>query len=237
MHNTIYIHTEDIHNVVSPEQVVPIIMDKVKPTSVLDVGCGIGTWLSVFEEHGIKEYLGIDGEHVRKEMLKIPVTHFTTQNLTKPSSLNKIFDLALCLEVAEHLPESAADTLVEFLVRHAESILFSAAIPGQGGQNHLNEQWTAYWEIKFNKHGFYFHDSIRPLIWNNEKVQWWYKQNIFLITKQKTNEPINSIVHPELFISTHTTLNNVISGKAGVKQSFKIFTKSIAILLKKILHK
>ena len=134
-------------------------------SKVLDVGCGIGTWLKAFEECGVKDYLGLDGNHVNRSLLKIPAEKFRVQNLLESFRLNRKFDLVISLEVAEHLDEKISDQFVKGLVEHGETIVFSAAIPYQSGQNHVNEQWPAYWQQKFEKHGYYFHDVIRPKIW------------------------------------------------------------------------
>src|SRR5690606_34222821 len=105
-------------------------------------------------------------------------------DLTKKLELNKKYDMAISLEVAEHLPESAADTFVESLTSHASIILFSAAIPQQGGQYHVNEQWPNYWNEKFKKRGFQAFDILRSEFWNNEHVPWWYRQNMVFFVKQ-----------------------------------------------------
>ncbi len=126
--NTLYIHEENVHNLTAPREVIPIIMSITTPKSVLDVGCGIGTWLKVFEEHGIKDYLGVDGNYVDFKKLKISQEKFHTQDLREYWSLNRKFDLVISLEVAEHLPEANADQFVKILVEHSDSIIFSAAI-------------------------------------------------------------------------------------------------------------
>lgn len=195
-----YHHTEDVYNMAAPREVVPIIMELIKPKSVLDVGCGTGTWLKAFEEAGVEHYYGLDGHYVKESQLQIPHKKFIVTDFSKQWAINEEFDLVVSLEVAEHLPESSADTFIESLVAHGDVILFSAAVPGQGGQHHINEQWPEYWQQKFAKHGFYFHDTIRPLIWNNEKVNWWYRQNIFIINRIRDNAAqALSKVHPELF--------------------------------------
>lgn len=234
----IYIHTEDVHNMTAPREVVPLVMDMVKPSSVLDVGCGTGTWLSAFEEAGIRDYLGIDGAYVQSTQLKIPAEKFKPVDLKAPWTLNRTFDLVVCLEVAEHLPQSSADMFVEALTCHADTILFSAAIPHQGGQHHINEQWPEYWQQKFAHHGFYFHDSVRSKIWSNEKVEWWYRQNIFLITRKQSEQPVLPLVHPELFkqkmLNENAYHESLISGKQGMQLSAKIFFNAVWFKLKKI---
>jgi SAM-dependent methyltransferase len=223
----LYIHTEQYHNLKSPRLVVPIVLAITSPKSVLDVGCGIGTWLKVFEEYGIKDYVGVDGEYVDRSMLEIPKYNFRSQDLRKKWDLKRKFDLVVSLEVAEHLPAECANEFVESLIIHGDTILFSAAIPGQGGQNHINEQPLGYWESKFEKHGFFFHDVIRPLIWENGEIEWWYRQNIFLV---KRNLPLTKplfTIHPELFYSNLEYHQKLLGGNFGVKLGIKIFLKSL----------
>lgn len=202
-----YFHEEEIHNTSSAGLILPIVLGLINPKSILDIGCGIGTWLSVAKKLGIKDLIGVDGEYVDPKLLGKYLNNeeFLSYDLTQTLDLKRKFDLCLCLEVAEHLPESSSDTLVKTLIKHSDSILFSAAIPGQGGQNHVNEQWPNYWSEKFLKHGYVFLDIIRPLIWNNSNVDFWYKQNIFLVVKDShelaSNFPSSSLslVHPELY--------------------------------------
>jgi len=236
MTNT-YIHTEYIHNLNAPREVVPIIMELINPKSVLDVGCGTGTWLKVFAENGVENYLGVDGDFVDKNQIKIPLSKFKVHDLRQDLKLDTKFDLVISLEVAEHLPESCAYDFVNSLVRHGEVIVFSAAIPRQGGQNHLNEQWPEYWREKFEIHGYYFHDIIRPLIWDNEKIEWWYRQNIFLIIKRKSSDLILNCYHPECFKEHSDRLtgfnDDARYGRLGIRESLKILLRSVRNLLKK----
>ena len=230
----LYHHTEAIHNLTAPREVVPMVMQMVKPKSVLDVGCGTGTWLKVFEEQGVQDYMGVDGSYLDKNMLKIPIGNFMVSDLRQSFFLLRKFDLVVSLEVAEHLEEKYADQFVQTLVTHGDIILFSAAIPGQGGQNHFNEQWPEYWEKKFGRHGFFFHDCIRPFIWKNERVDWWYRQNIFLVTKEKPKDHSNGImplVHPGLYhqiINQHSQyMESLKKGKQGLQSSIQIFGNAL----------
>lgn len=174
---------------ISAKEILPIIFDLVHPKSVVDVGCGIGTWLSVCRESGIDDVLGLDGPYVSEKMLKIPVEKFKKTDLSKPFAVQRKFDLAMSLEVAEHLPEANAEYFVESLVKLSPFILFSAAIPLQGGHNHINEQWQSYWADKFFKKGYIVIDCIRPVVWKNDAVEWWYAQNVLLfVNKDIVNE-------------------------------------------------
>jgi len=206
-----YFHSEEIHNIKSAEIVVSIILEFFKPKSVLDVGCGIGTWLNVFSRYGIDDLLGIDGDFVDKNLLYkyINKEQFKPLDLEKSFYLERKFDLILSLEVAEHLSKSSANDYVDSICRHSDVVIFSAAVPGQGGQNHLNEQWPSYWAEKFAKNGYVFLDQIRPLIWDNPLIEFWYKQNIFLVvrenselSKRYSNSHL-SMIHPDLFSNIH----------------------------------
>lgn len=165
----------------SAEQIVPLVIDLLRPRSVVDVGCGTGGWLAAFSEHGVEKYLGIDGDHVERSQLKIDPAHFVAADLTAPLSIGaERFDLAVSLEVGEHLPPKSAGILVDSLVGLAPAVLFSAAIPLQGGANHVNEQWQAYWANLFAERHFVAIDAIRPRVWHNRKVASFYAQNILL---------------------------------------------------------
>lgn len=198
----------------SAKEVLPIVIELVKPQSVIDIGCGIGIWLSVFEELGVKELWGIDGDWVDRKSLKILENRFLEFDLTKPFKVDRNFDLVVSLEVAEHLPHKSARNFVDSLVRLGPVILFSAAIPCQGGVNHLNEQWPAYWVKLFQERQYAVIDCIRKKIWKNERVEWWYAQNILIFANlnhiekdpllrrefQSNKNNQLSIVHPRKYL-------------------------------------
>lgn len=154
------------------------------PSSVGDFGCGVGYWLRAAMDLGITDVRGFDGDYVERSQLCIPPERFTAVDLTKPVDPGRRFDLALCLEVGEHLPRSAAATLVGTLTRASDIILFSAAIPLQGGVDHINEQWPAYWAELFANHGYEAVDVVRRRIWNDERIRAHYKQNLILYVQR-----------------------------------------------------
>lgn len=204
----VYVHTENVHNLKAPERVVPHLMKMFKPHSVLDVGCGTGTWLKVFSDAGVSEICGIDGDFVNRDLLvkNIAIENFFPRDLAEPFDLGKKFDMVLSLEVAEHLPASSAKTFIEALAKHSDTIIFSAAIPGQGGQNHINEQWKDYWIEIFNSLGYKGYDILRPIIWSDDLVDWWYKQNMLVFSKtvlvydEITVPYKNEKIHPDMFL-------------------------------------
>lgn len=198
-------YDEAAYNYSAASEILPWIIQLFNPSSVLDVGCGTGTWLKVARDLGVKEILGVDGAVESKSLLKIPESMFLEKDLREPLELSGKFDLVMCLEVAEHLPADSASSLINTLCRYGDTILFSAAIPGQGGQNHINEQWPEYWAELFKKNGFNCYDVLRPVFWNNEKVDFWYRQNLMLYSCKEirghdgqSNFRSNALVHPEL---------------------------------------
>ena len=178
-------------------------------SSVLDVGCGIGTWLSACEETGIHDVFGVDGEYIRPDRLLIPNEKFQAVDLNQRFDLDRKFDLVMSLEVAEHLSSDNADAFVTSITSHGDAVLFSAAIPRQGGTHHINEQWSEYWLSLFESKGFEAVDFIRDVIWNDAEIPFWYRQNICFFRRSSQNKNIlpsmertsfPSRVHPYLYI-------------------------------------
>lgn len=161
-----------------------------KPASVIDFGCGTGAWLSVFAEHDAYGW-GLDGDYVDRERLLIPADWFHPTDLSQPYTVVDKFDLAMSLEVAEHLPESIADTFAKSLCDASDNILFSAAVPGQNGVNHINEQWPSYWVPKFQALGYSCSSNFRFDFWHDDEIENWYRQNILLFKKENkyTSKP------------------------------------------------
>ena len=168
----------------SAAQIVPLVLELVDAKSVVDVGCALGEWLSVFRQHGVRDYLGIDGDGVETSDLFIDEDRFQARDLAEGVALERRFDLAISIEVAEHLPETSAGIFVESLVRLAPVVLFSAAIPHQGGVGHVNMQWQSYWAELFERSGFVPIDCLRPTLWRNDEVHWWYRQNLLLYVSE-----------------------------------------------------
>ena len=177
--------------------VIKVLHDMFKPNSVVDVGCGRGTWLQEWQKSGVKDFLGIDGGHQDKNKLLIPVQNFQEYDLNKPFQQDRRFDIATCFEVVEHLRPTSADIIINTLTQLSDIIIFSAAIPNQGGFKHINEQWPDYWAKKFESNGYVFTDGLRWKILSNTQVSWWYRQNSFVAIRKDIYE--KSFQHLPLF--------------------------------------
>jgi SAM-dependent methyltransferase len=194
--------------------IVPAVLDLVPARSVIDVGCGKGLWLSVFAERGVARVVGIDGDYLDRSRLAIDPASFIAWDLNQPLGRLQLgrFDLALSLEVGEHLLPSRADSLVDDLCGLADVVLYGAAIPKQAGEHHVNEQWQSFWVAKFAGRGFLAYDVLRPKIWGAANVPYWYKQNTIFYVKSGSPAHENfarhfpapsssmfDVIHPDLY--------------------------------------
>lgn len=209
---------------------VPLLLDLYRPKSVIDVGCGVGTWLAAFKENGVEDIFGLDGVHVAADQLLIPPDCFRATDLCRPIEIGRRFDLAVSLEVAEHLPESQAERFVRDLIALAPVVLFSAAIKGQGGTGHLNERFQSYWAEKFAASSYITIDCLRPKVWSREDVSFWYAQNtiVYAAASRLADFPTLQaaadqhgmlsldVVHPRQLMHTHSlTLGSRVQRKFG----------------------
>lgn len=195
----------------SAKEVVPLFLSYFRPQSVLDVGCGLGTWLNVFKENDC-DIFGIDGNYVQKQDLIIDWKKFKDYDLNLKFDLQRKFELVISLEVAEHILPENAKQFIDSICLHGDIILFSAAIPGQEGTLHYNEQYNKYWIDLFSQNDYECFDFLRHIVWNNKKISWWYRQNMLIfIKKERISNPMyklivieknkhqNTYIHPELF--------------------------------------
>lgn len=190
------------------EKILAILLSAFKIKNAIDIGCGVGTFLSILERKGLTDFLGLDGNWVDRDLLAIPADKFMPVDLKAMPKLNRTYDLLICLEVAEHLPSEYAATFIGKLCELSKIILFSAAIPRQKGASHLNEAWQSYWAKLFTDNGYFPLDLVRPKIWNDSAIPFWYRQNALVYVKQvelspapvKKSFPLD-VVHPELYLS------------------------------------
>lgn len=183
--------------VASAAIVLPHVLKITAARSVIDVGCGTGAWAAEAYHagclvRGVDDYAGPvlveQDDYVRADISRgVPCDGF---------------DLAICLEVGEHLPERSARRLVAGLCE-ARYVLFSAAIPGQGGVNHVNERWGSWWAQLFAEHRYVGSSDLRWMFWDDHRIANWYRQNVLVFARPERLTGVGlrvgvvDVVHPD----------------------------------------
>ncbi len=192
------------------ELVLPAVLAAVSPTTIVDVGCGGGAWLSVAAELGVTDLTGADGASSLRAVARFDRFDFVETDLDQAFSMPRTFDLAISIEVAEHLRPGHARAFVADLTRLAPVVLFSAAYPGQGGTGHINEQWPSYWAAAFADVGYSPLEVCRPRYWNDPSVPIAVRTNVLLYANStatrtlagRWNAPaLMDVVHPTVWDS------------------------------------
>ena len=227
---------------VSAKNVVNVLFEIFKPKSVVDVGCGTGLLLKYFQSKGVS-INGYEGEWIDRELISNNITDDSLISIIDFENLNDIpenksFEMCICLEVAEHVSLSQSEKFVNFISQHSELIVFSAAIPNQGGFNHINEQWGEFWDIKFKNLGYIKYDILRPILWGNDLITWPHKQNMVVYVHSSNdvlNRKLNTMIQNKLINPIHyeSYLNKtdkylaIINYKQNIFFYFKLFIKRI----------
>ena len=174
--------------------VAALLLREMKITSLLDIGAGHGAWAAEWLDAGVKTVVAVDGDYVRPDQLAIPPKAFRAHDLATPLDLKKRFDLVQSLEVAEHLPADKAELFVDNIVRHGDVVLFSAAVPHQGGEHHVNEQPPEYWRSKLAERGYAAFDFVRPNLAGCGEVMPWYRFNSYVYANKAGEKRLSKAV-------------------------------------------
>jgi hypothetical protein len=206
-YDTDFYRNQQRGSLLSAEVVLPLIFHVVSPKIVVDYGCGVGAWLSIARRLGAERVIGFEGAWVKPEMLLDPAIELHTVDLERTPPIGKT-DLAICLEVAEHLSSTVSANIVKALCASSDVVLFGAAIPGQEGRNHVNERPQSYWSTLFSDIGYDAFDIVRPVVWDDRQVDFWYAQNMLLYISERRKElysqlstsrpTLIDVVHPRL---------------------------------------
>lgn len=178
----------------SARVVASLLLPEIKIGSLLDIGAGHGAWAAEWLAAGVKSVLAVDGDYIRPDQLAVPKKNFRAHDLATPLDLKKRFDLVQTLEVAEHLPGDKAELFVDNLVRHGDVILFSAAVPHQGGEHHVNEQPPEYWRRKFAARGYQPFDFLRPRLTGRSDVMPWYRFNSYIYANDAGEQRLSAAI-------------------------------------------
>lgn len=176
----------------SAEVFTDLLYPELNPRSVLDAGCGRGGWARKWRDAGASQVLGIDGDYVDRSKLYVDENEFQVVDLNLPFNLQRRFDLVQSLEVAEHLKPTSSEDFVASLVAHGDTVMFSAAVPGQGGTQHINERPIEFWRSLFARHGYEAFDFIRPRLHSSDQVEPWYKYNSVVYAKVDVSKNFSS---------------------------------------------
>ncbi|MGQ0580729.1 MAG: methyltransferase domain-containing protein [Reyranella sp.] len=230
---------------ISAKKYVAILVPLLDVRRIVDVGCGRGTWLKAFKEGGAGELVGLDGPwNTQGRMIESSI-EFHPVDLNKPLDVlaNRRFDLAMSLEVAEHLHPSSASSFVASLANLSDVVLFGAAYTLQGGTNHINEQPHTYWADHFLSHGYVPFDLFRPVLWGSPEVDFWYQQNTFLYVREKsgafghlTGKSVSPIANTAFMNCVHPVLYNIHSDERTIVRRFikSLIPKTLMPAAKKV---
>jgi len=186
IYNDSYFKGIETYAVQSSKIIANSILELFSPKSIVDLGCGTGDLLNEFQKLQVKSF-GIDYSESALYLCKqkgLSVLKIDLENETVPNHIKS--DVALCTEVAEHLPESCSDNLIKNLCGISKIIIFTAAPPGQGDvehHDHVNEQLPIYWVNKFKDFGYSLDlDKTRILqkTWEINNVSSFYYQNLMV---------------------------------------------------------
>lgn len=180
-----YIDRDREEAVKDAEQFAEVVLDIYDPTSILELGCGTGTLLYPYLERGIHVH-GVDLSETAKEESALPDSAFEIHDLTQPYTPNQEYDIVICVEVLEHIPPKAADTIVESISSAGDTAIVTAAPPGQGGTHHVNEQPSGYWIEKFEQHGMEYISCQSTRIKNTLELSEisWVQKNLLVFENQ-----------------------------------------------------
>lgn len=174
----------------SARRILPSLIAGFAVNSTVEVGCGNAHWSKVAIDVGVAEYRVVDGPWNDRDHLLVDSAKFVEADLSLPLNLPTRYDMAICLEVAEHVGRESAGILVKSLTEAADIIVFGAAIPFQGGYGHINEQWPSWWRALFEEQGFRAYDIVRPRHWADQAIHYWYRQNTFVYVNERNQDAV-----------------------------------------------
>lgn len=161
------------------------LLSVLKVRDVADVGCGPGWYIYLLYKQGYKVN-GYDGNPHVKEMSSLLFNDgFYCQyaDFTLPINVREPFELILCLEVGEHIPQTYEDVFIQNLVNNSKKyILLSWAIPNQKGWGHVNCHTNKYVIERMRKYGYDYNLSTSAILRKTASL-YWFKNTIMFFEK------------------------------------------------------
>jgi hypothetical protein len=199
-------------------------------SSFLEAGCGSGHWTKVAQSLGVADCIAADGEWALNNDLVIDRQIFKVADFNNPVDWGRRFDMAICLEVAEHVKGDAAEAIVESLTQASDVVYFGAAIPFQGGYGHINERWPSWWRAKFEARKYTCYDLVRPIIWHDNTIHYWYRQNAFCYVNTNNVEMTQRAVEAQREIYANAILIDAVH-----PEKYEDFASYRSIALRRLL--
>lgn len=187
-------------------------LETIRPfESVAEVGCGTAEWLHVAAAKGAKRIRGYDFAGLDLRARNLKACDFVETDFSTPLVAESRFDLAVAVGVAERIPRDRAETFVESLANLSDWIVFCAAVPYQGGNHILNENWLEYWATRFLARDYLCYDILRPKFWADTKLPSYFRQSAVLFVKAGSRTPLEAqgftptatpvtMIHPEHYL-------------------------------------
>lgn len=167
-------------SLISARRILSILWKHHPCTRVCDFGAGLGTWLRTAHELGASQLAGFEGPWALEHPHRFHEAAYFAVDLNEDVNLTEPFDLAISVEVAEHLLPERSESFVRDLCRASDVVLFGAALPRQPGDGHINCRPHSFWIEEFRRNGYVCLDAFRPHVWTDPAVEPWYAQNCYL---------------------------------------------------------
>jgi SAM-dependent methyltransferase len=215
--------------------VFEILNKYVRVKSIVDAGCGSGAWIRTALEEGLEKAYGLDltssidlinkNSDFKEQLDSGRIELIERDFVSNPISEFPKADLAVCLEVLEHLPPSTAESLVARLTEASDFVIFSAAQPGQGGTYHINEQEIRYWVDQFAKYDFEPFDPFRDILSESNFVPRFYSLNMLLMVSKEALSAGDKIINRTSLLDVKVTDFQQLDKKSFLeKVRYKLIT-------------
>lgn len=151
-----------------------------KASTVLDLGCGLGTYVQVLRRAGIRAD-GVDGNPHTAELSG---GLCSVVDLTLQQDLGR-YDWVLSLEVGEHIPAEFQEAFLDNVTHHAEKgVILSWAIPGQGGRGHVNCRENGWVVSSMAVRGFLYNWDTSHLLRSFSSSCPWFSHTLMVFTRR-----------------------------------------------------